>query len=156
MQSFTVPPSPAGSLDTAFSCYVTIMNRTSSPLRLNGYQPDQSSFNPSPPPSDLAAANGQVFFSVDGVGGRNGSGGTVTYDAVSLSGSRSITFSFSCQAASGNVVAVPLNQTPYYIDYYGTTQITVWNPDGSNWGPPNNYPLKGHPLNVLFVVSELH
>ncbi|BBH38721.1 hypothetical protein myaer102_12260 [Microcystis viridis NIES-102] len=135
-----------------FSCYVTIINRTNTTLTLTSQQNDCGSYNPAVLPPQISAQGGQVFFALKG-GLAGGTEGTVTYSV--LGKGKLITFSYSCPPVSDNNISVPFNQSSFTVNYYGTNQTINWNPDGSNWGPANNFPTRGHPLFVLFVVNEL-
>ena len=134
-----------------FSCYVTIKNLTNKSFSLVSYNEEEGTYNPRPLPPEIKSQVGQIFFTLSGDFSSDGSKGSVTYS----SSGKQITFDYKCPSIYDNVISVSLNQTEFIITYYGTNQFIVWNPDGSNWGLPNNFPPRRHPLNILFVVKEL-
>ncbi len=138
-------------VSTDFSVYVTIMNRSNSNLQLISQKNPYGHYNPTNLPPTISKQVGQIFFSLQG-NLLSGSEGSVTYSVVGEG--KLITFAYQCPQVSDNNVSVPLNQTDFTVNYYGTNQIINWNPDASNWGPANNFPLRGHPLSILFFVSE--
>jgi hypothetical protein len=135
-----------------FSSYVTIMNRTNSDLKLiSPTEPYDGTYNPAVLPQSISKQVGQIFFTLTG-GLSTGSEGSVTYSVVG--NGKLITFAYQCPQVSDNKISVPLNQTDFTVNFYGTNQIINWNPVGSNWGQPHVFPKRGHPLSILFVVSE--
>ncbi|MEG4809781.1 hypothetical protein QUA82_18160 [Microcoleus sp. F8-D3] len=133
-----------------FSCYVTIKNLTNKLFSLVSCTADQGTYNPQPLPPEIKSQGGQIFFTLSG-DFSSGSGGSVTYSA----GAKQISFDYKCPSIYENIISVSLNQTEFIVTYYGTNKFIVWNPDSSNWGPPNNFFYRGHPLNILFVIKEL-
>lgn len=133
-----------------FSCYITIKNLTNKSFSFVSYTEDKGTYNPRTLPSQIESQVGQIFFTLGG-DLSSGSKGSVTYSASG----KQITFDYKCPLIDDNLISVCLNQTNFIVTYYGTNQFIVWNPDGSNWGPQNNFPHQGHPLNILFVIKEL-
>jgi len=133
-----------------FSCYITIKNLTNKLFSLVSCTSDRGIYNPQFLPPEIQSQGGQIFFTLSG-DFSTGSGGSVTYST----GGKQINFVYQCPSIYKNFISVSLNQTEFIVTYYGANQFIVWNPDGSDWGPPNNFPHRGHPLNILFVVKEL-
>ena len=144
--------SQTNAVSTDFSVYVTIMNQTNSDLQLISQKNSYGQYNPTNLPPSISKQVGQIFFTLQG-NWLTGSEGSVTYSVVGEG--KSITFAYQCPRVSDNSISVTLNQTDFTVNYYGTNKIINWNPDGLNWVPVNNFPPRGHPLSVLFVVSEL-
>ncbi|NET55439.1 MAG: hypothetical protein F6K47_04380 [Symploca sp. SIO2E6] len=136
------------SLSTDYSVYVTIMNKINNSFQLVSQQSSHGTFNPLNLPPWIAGGS-QISFNLDGTI-LTGSDGVVTYSASG----KNISFAFQCPRYEDNALFIPLNQTSYRITYYGQNKYVQWDPSGSNWGPPNNFPLRGHPLYALFVVED--
>jgi hypothetical protein len=137
-------------LSTDYSVYVTIMNQVSNILSFDGKTNKYGTYNPINLPPYIQS-NNEIYFILQG-DLFTGSEGSVTYD-VDGKGQK-ITFAFQCPQVSDNALSIPLNQTNFHITYYGgTDQPIQWNPNGTNWGQPNNFPKRGHPLYALFVIK---
>ncbi len=132
-----------------FSVYVTIMNQSQNIFNIVAQNNSFGTFNPVTLPPLIQAKN-QIFFSLTGTLWQ-GSEGSVTYE---VGEGKRITFAFQCPPISNNDLSIPLNQTNFKVDYYGTNQPIQWNPHGGNWGAVNNFPTRGHPLYALFVINS--
>lgn len=132
-----------------FSCYVTVMNRSTRTLTCTDYTNPDGDYT-TVPQSNIASSN-QAYFVLNGGIDSDGSSGTVSFQ---VGDGGSLTFSFQCPLEEDNNISVPvITSGDVTVNYYGTNEIIDWDPNGSNWGPPENYPAEGHPLSVLFVVS---
>ena len=134
---------------TDYSVYVTIINRLNNTFSLVNQINNFGVYNPTNLPPYIPSQN-QIFFSLIG-SIITGSEGSVTYKVEGTG--RFITFAFQCPQVSDNNLSIHLNQTNFNISYYGTNQPIQWNPNGGNWGPPNNFPKEGEPLYALFVIE---
>jgi len=134
-----------------YSCYVMIMNQSTSDVAINSASDAHGAYNPPNLPSQVVQ---QVFFALVGGVESDGSDGSV---GLAISGGNTgglITFRYRCPLVDDNQVSVPKNSTALFAEYYGTNEPIEWDPNGSNWGPANNAPSGGHPLYVLFVLSD--
>src|SRR4051794_8798093 len=130
-----------------FSCYVTIMNQSGVTLTIQSNTNPHGTYNPPALPPSIDGKQ-QAFFALQGGVESDGSEGSVTYSVSSGGAERNITLCYSCPLVSDNGISVT-NASELSVNYYGTNEAIEWNPNGKNWGPPNNFPTGGHPLYVL-------
>lgn len=132
------------------SVYVTIMNKLTNNLSLVKQTNNHGTYNPTNLPPGINS-NGQIYFILEG-DITTGSKGSVTYQVDGTD--QRITFAFKCPRYFDNDLSIPLKQTEpdVRVSYYGRNQPIQWNPYGTNWGPPNNFPKRGSPLYALFVI----
>jgi hypothetical protein len=137
-------------LSTDYSVYVTIMNRVTNILSFVRKDSTHGNYSPITLPQNILE-NREIYFTLQG-GLLTGSEGSVTYE-VDGKGQEIITLGFKCPQVSDNDLSIISNQTPFHITFYGETQPIQWNPDGTNWGTPDSFPKRGHPLYALFVIK---
>lgn len=120
-------------------------------LTLSAQKSVHGEYNPFNIQELIKKQTGQAYFALEG-SAFYGSEGSATY--FDISQGKPIEFIYECPIFSSNNVG-KINNTVLSVNFYATNKNIQWNPDGSNWGPPNNFPLNGHPLYILFVVSSL-
>lgn len=119
-----------------FSCYVTVRNHGSKPLRLVKMDKDAASYWVVPPPQRIDARAKRIAIWLSDTLGTKGSAGSFTY----TDGIRKYDFAFSCPTGSPNSVSSP---SPGFETRTGSTR--GWRTGGVDW--------LGHPLQVRFAVD---
>lgn len=130
-----------------FSCYVTVLNRSAALLAQMTSALDSGEFTTRPADSILPGHEAYFMAEASDSGGPEG---TVTYQ---VEGGGTITLRFACPYLEDNDLGVPTNNSRLGVSRYGALGYVQWGPNGENWGTENNFPLRGHPLSVLFVID---
>ncbi|NEQ35967.1 MAG: hypothetical protein F6K40_06580 [Okeania sp. SIO3I5] len=126
------------------------MNQVTNDFIIVSQSNNHGTYNPQSLPTTIIHKD-QISFTLQG-SILTGSEGKVTYEEEGTG--KRITFAFKCPRIDNNSLSIPLNNTSCDITYYGSNQFIEWNPHGTNWGPSNNFPKRGHPLHALFVISS--
>jgi hypothetical protein len=120
-----------------FSCYVQIVNKTSSPVNLNGTPVCKEGKYISDPPDSIAPGNTINFQIQQADASAPGPEGSCEYSITDQHGvTGNVVFSYSCPVKGTNA----------------TDALTAGNPAVKIQMIPNPLPQYGHPVNVQFSI----
>jgi hypothetical protein len=132
-----------------YSCYITIMNKSTIAMQSITYSVSAGQYTTLPPTS--IDAGQQPYFILQG-DEFSGSAGSVT---LQVDGGGTVTVAFSCPRLESNSAEVTqLTASSVVVQNYGAIGFIDWDPDGGNWPTENNIPPAGHPLSALFVIQS--
>jgi len=131
-----------------YSCYVKIINKTTTTMFLDGTPDDKWGSYESQPAQKIQAGDSTEFQLRDHAGAWAGSEGYVKYF---LSNDDDLKFEYECPLSGDNKVKAHSETGVAQITYYGKNSDTYLTNIPS--GKANSYPKDGHPLSVIFIVE---